>query len=101
MRRLTVLVVACTCLFLNPLWAQCGGEERWAVKMGADPGAAQIDLQNPVPTTLHDLVRLSRPTLPSDDETRMAAERTVRMSRAAWSSSSKKRVRRATRTSTW
>jgi hypothetical protein len=64
-----------------PLYAQdaCGGEERWAVKMAADAGAAQIDLQNPITTTLHDLVRLTRPTLPSDDVTRTAEERIVRV----------------------
>ena len=79
MRKLILLAAACGCLLPIPGWAQCGGEERWAVKMGADPGAGQIDAQNPVPTSLHDLILLPRPTLPSDEETRTAAERTVRV----------------------
>jgi hypothetical protein len=79
MRQFIVFAAACACWFPGALWAQCGGEERWAVKMAADLGAGQIDFQNPVATTLHDLVSLPRPTLPSDDETRTAAERTVRV----------------------
>ena len=58
--------------------AQCGGDERWAVKMGADQGAALIDL-TPVRITLNDLVHIARPTLPSDDITRVPQERVVRM----------------------
>ncbi len=57
---------------------QCGGEERWWVKMGADAGAVGLASQAPVSTSLHNLVRLPRPALPSDDETRVAAERQVR-----------------------
>jgi hypothetical protein len=79
-RRLLLLLAAAGGLLSTPLAAQdaCGGEERWAVKMAADPGAAQIDLQQPVLTSLHDLVRLVRPSLPSDDVTRTASERIVR-----------------------
>jgi len=58
--------------------AQCGGEERWAIKVAADQGAALIDV-TPLPTTLSDLVRLTRPSLPSDDITRVPAERAVRV----------------------
>src|SRR5258705_797398 len=58
--------------------AQCGGEERWALKMGADQGAAQI-VVTPVATTFTALVHISRPPLPSDDITRVAAERVVRV----------------------
>lgn len=57
----------------------CGGEERWAVKMAADTGAHSIDTQNPIVTSLHDLVRLTRPSLPSDDFIRTAPERKVRI----------------------
>lgn len=80
MRRL-LLSTACAVLLSVPLSSQerCGGEERWAVKMAADPGAAQIDIQNPIVTTIHDLVRLTRPTIPSDDVTRTAQERIVRI----------------------
>ena len=78
--RPALLAACCTVLYFGSTHAQtpCGGEERWAVKMAADPGAAQIDLLNPIPTTLHDLVRITRPSLPSDDVTRTAPERIVR-----------------------
>ncbi len=81
LRRLICLAPAYGFLLSVPLNAQaaCGGEERWAVKMAADPGAAEIDLQNPIVTTIHDLVRLTRPTVPSDDVTRTAQERIVRI----------------------
>src|SRR5436190_2330399 len=55
----------------------CGGEERWAVKMGADTGAALIDPLSPVGTSMHDLVHLVRPTVPEDDTTRTVPERSV------------------------
>src|SRR6266487_69571 len=58
--------------------AQCGGVERWALKVGADQGASQI-VVTPVPTTFSDLVHITRPTLPSDDSTRVPAERVVRV----------------------
>ena len=57
----------------------CGGEERWPVKVGADVAATQLDPNAGITTTLHDLVRLTRPTLPSDDLTRTTAERAVRI----------------------
>jgi hypothetical protein len=57
----------------------CGGEERWAVKVAADAGAAQFDVANPIVTLLHDLIALPRPTLPTDDTTRLQAERAVRV----------------------
>src|SRR6266508_1430129 len=57
----------------------CGGVERWAVKVGSDTAASSINITNRVPTTLHDLVPLFRPTLPTDDGTRLSQERTVRM----------------------
>lgn len=80
MRTAIALVVAASLTLASSLGAQqCGGTERWAVKMGADATAAQVDLQNPVTTSIHDLVLLVRPTLPSDDVTRAAPERTVRV----------------------
>lgn len=60
------------------LHAQCGGEERWWVKMGADAAAVGLASQTPVATTLPDLVLLPRPALPSDEETRLAEEQEVR-----------------------
>lgn len=58
---------------------QCGGDERWAVKMGADQGAAMVNIQQPIATKLSDLVAITRPAVPSDDITRTPAEREVRV----------------------
>ena len=60
-------------------FAQCGGTERWPVKVAADPEAGSVDLSNRLLTTLADLVHFKRPQLPSDDETRLPEERTVRI----------------------
>lgn len=79
MRRLMVLAAGYLVGLSNSAGAQCGGVERWAVKMGADPAAAQISIQNPTVTALHDLVSLPRPTLPTDDVTRATAEQSVRV----------------------
>jgi len=58
----------------------CGGVERWAVKVGADPGITQVDLTALVSTGLHNLISLTRPSpLPTDETTRHALERTVRV----------------------
>jgi hypothetical protein len=67
-------------LSLPPLaLAQCGGTERWPVKVGADPEAAKVDLLHPLPTSLHDLVLMVRPQIPNDDTTRVPDERVVRV----------------------
>lgn len=58
--------------------AQCGGEERWAVKMGADASAAALLAASPIGASLHDLVHIPRPALPNDETTRTSAEREVR-----------------------
>lgn len=58
--------------------AQCGGDERWWVKVGADAGAVGLASQSPTNTSLHDLVLLPRPVLPNDEETRVDAEKAVR-----------------------
>jgi hypothetical protein len=79
MRRNLFLAAMCLCVGARGVMAQCGGTERWPVKVGADPGASQVDLANPVPTALHALVNLPRPSIPSDDTTRTASERTVRV----------------------
>lgn len=57
--------------------AQCGGTERWPVKVGSDSGASQVNVSAPVVISIHDLVRLARPQLPGDETTRLPAERTV------------------------
>ena len=79
MRRVLFVAAACLVVFPRPASAQCGGVDRWAVKMGADPGAAQIDLQNPIVTTLHDLVRIPRPAPAGGDFTRTPEEFSVRI----------------------
>jgi hypothetical protein len=77
MREWLVGTLVCGAAVARPLAAQCGGEERWAVKMAADPGSSQIAFQNPAVIALHDLVRLPRPVLPTDEETRTPAEANV------------------------
>src|SRR5262245_6615237 len=59
----------------------CGGFERWAVKVGSDPGITLVDFNNPVTATLHDLVNLPQPTMPAqgDNTTRTSLEHTVRV----------------------
>src|ERR1043166_139927 len=49
MRNWLVGALVCGAAVARPLAAQCGGEERWAVKMAADPGSSQIALQHPPP----------------------------------------------------
>ena len=64
----------------QPSHAQsCGGVERWAVKVGSDAAAPTINLTSPVSTTVHNLIQLPRPTVPSDETTRTSAETTVRV----------------------
>ena len=77
MRRTVLMVSGAIVILVRLSYAQCGGEERWAVKMGADPGAGQVQIQSPQVTTLHDLVLIPRPTLPTDDLTRTIQERSV------------------------
>jgi hypothetical protein len=56
--------------------AQCGGTERWAVKVGADPGAGNVDLANRIPRAVTDLVGLPEPHRPpaGDNTTRQSEE---------------------------
>jgi hypothetical protein len=77
MRRVRVVILAGAFLWCVAPHAvrvsarQCGGEERWPVKVGADASAATIS-STPVATTLHNLIGLTRPTLPSDETTRLS-----------------------------
>ena len=64
-------------MFPGAARAQCGGTERWAVKVGADSGASTVDLANPATKGIHELIAISRPPIPSDEDTRVAAERNV------------------------
>lgn len=78
MRCLALVVLFSAAVMPRSVLAQtCGGIERWAVKVGSDPLATSIDL-NPISTTVFDLVRLQRPTLPSDNVTRTSSELSVR-----------------------
>lgn len=79
MRRLAVCLILAVLCPRQAVTQSCGGVERWAVKVGSDGAASSINLNNRVTTTLHALVNLPRPTLPSDDTTRANLERTVRV----------------------
>ena len=78
-RRFVFLLATFVCVVLpTPIASQqCGGVERWPVKVGTDGRAVQVDLANPVSITIHQLVALPRPQLPSDDDTRLDQETTV------------------------
>jgi len=56
--------------------AQCGGIERWAVKVGADPGANNVALMSRIPIMVTDLVGLPEPHRPpaGDNTTRLSEE---------------------------
>lgn len=62
-----------------PMWAQCGGTERWPVKVGTDPGAAKVDVAHPNVKDLSELIGL--PALPlvarGDNTTRRPEETRV------------------------
>ena len=58
------------------LHGQSGGTERWPVKVGSDGGATGVNL-SPIPISIHDLVRIERPQLPDDDDTRLTEEQKV------------------------
>lgn len=53
---------------------QCGGEDRWAVKVVADPSSGMVAPDAPVPISLADLVRIARPPIPKDETSRLSAE---------------------------
>ncbi len=44
-----------------PAQQRCGGTERWAVKVGTDPAAREVDLRNPIPITIQQLNALPDP----------------------------------------
>lgn len=80
------LLGLCLLALAVPRWSvhaqpPCSGVERWAVKVAADQDANLIDAANPITTTLHDLVAITRPQLPpgNDETTRLPEERTVRI----------------------
>lgn len=82
MKRLSAwLTILGLLLFVtSPLYAQCGGTERWFVKVGTDPDAQNINLNTVVDTTIKDLNRLPqlRDRVPHGNNTlRLSEETTV------------------------
>ncbi|HZS08970.1 MAG TPA: lamin tail domain-containing protein [Blastocatellia bacterium] len=53
------------------------GVERWSVKTGTDPDAAQVNLNNPTAATIADLIALPAPAVPPDNARVAPAETTV------------------------
>ncbi len=90
MKRLTtwanVSLLSLFGLLTNPLpiHAQCGGTERWAVKVGTDPGASNVDLTSRSSMNLLDLIAIPEPQRPPahDNTTRLDAETHVFVVRA-------------------
>jgi hypothetical protein len=77
-RRHLFLLVALVATAHLPLLGQtCGGQERWPVKVGSDSRAAEVDVAHPNPISLHDLVNITRPHIPSGDDNRVDAETKV------------------------
>src|SRR6266850_1341906 len=61
-KKLIMIAAAFSVAAPSRVWSQaCGGTERWPIKVGADAGAAQVNL-TPQPTTVHDLVLIQRPS---------------------------------------
>ena len=81
---LSLLCLAFCTLSSTPLQAQCGGTERWAVKVGTDPKAGTIDLTTRTPISLQDLINLPEPQRPprNDNRTRLDEETHVYVIRA-------------------
>jgi hypothetical protein len=66
---LVVRLLLLSCLITSPhqLLAQRCGVERWSVKTGTDASAQQVDLSNPKPTTIANLIGLAPPNpIPRD-----------------------------------
>jgi hypothetical protein len=72
--QVTFAVLVCNFI----AFGQCGGTERWAVKDGTDPGAQQIDFQNPVDIAIPELLALPEPSRPAqgDNTTRIVPNET-------------------------
>ena len=63
----TLVISVFTCLFTVATFGQRCGKERWSVKTGTDSGAGQVNLANPQPANLVDLIALAAPSpLPTD-----------------------------------
>ncbi len=81
MRRLITLLVLTLILCSTTLiYAQCGGTERWFVKVGTDPDAVKIDLNTIIPISVQGLNNLPKlqGTVPrGDNKIRLDAETVV------------------------
>ena len=72
---LSLLYLTFFLLSSTPMQAQCGGTERWAVKVGTDPRAGSIDLTARTPISVQGLITLPKPgQLPNDNSTRLDQE---------------------------
>jgi hypothetical protein len=76
-RYLVVLCLGAALLFLPArTFAQCGGE-RWSVKIGSDPDAGLVNLNNPTPTTVAALTALAAPNTIPDNKRVQPVETTL------------------------
>ncbi|HKV26063.1 MAG TPA: hypothetical protein VJN93_15825 [Candidatus Acidoferrum sp.] len=75
MRKL-MLLAALSLFWAYSGAAQCGGEERWAVKDGTDASADQVKFSNVVNETLAALIQRKEPKLPADNTTRIVPQET-------------------------
>ncbi|HWZ44028.1 MAG TPA: hypothetical protein VNW97_11150 [Candidatus Saccharimonadales bacterium] len=69
---LCLFVFSAACAF-----AQCGGQERWAVKDGTDDTASQVQLDNITDMTIAQLVKIKQPKIANDNTTRATPEETM------------------------
>jgi len=78
MRLLNALL--CPALLLSTIASgqqvQCGGTERWAVKVGTDSEVGAVTVDQPTAIDLHDLIALPEPTRPNDNVTRVIPDET-------------------------
>ena len=75
MRKLIVFASVMLCAACSA-FGQCGGQERWAVKDGADTTAGQVNFSNIVTQSIAQLVQIHEPKLPGDDTTRVIPDET-------------------------
>jgi len=73
---LYAVAVCVLTLLPGSLQAQCGGTERWQVKVGTDTGVGNVDLTNPISISVQDLIQLPEPQRPpqGDNNTRLLQE---------------------------
>jgi hypothetical protein len=80
-QRLIFSILLLLAWFSNaiPIEAQCGGTERWAVKVGTDPRAGNIDQSTRTAIELLDLIGQLEPSLPpgGQNATRLDAEMSI------------------------